>query len=300
MGCPVPALKPLQWPHVVRVRELWLGYRKEVLAEAGLLPRFPGTPGTSSPLRLPQILPPCPATRTRAPTSFLASAPLCILLGYREMTEAAFLRNSAGQRPNGLGPGTGARGEGSGTCTHCTCGWPGSRCARSWPVLQENRSENSPAAALPTHRTDRAHTPTGEEVGDALVGALLGSFALAHGRHRHGAPAGAAGCARTEALPAVASRRVRSRCAGGAAAVGGDRPVVAVLPDISLPCPWPSSRLDAIVVIFAQVANYHGFQVTSPGCRMSVLTDPAHSHASSRAQHAVICLTYLRFLASLL
>lgn len=109
------------------------------------------------------------------------------------MTEAAFLRNSAGQRPDGLGPGTGARRGGGGTCTRCTCGWPGSRCARSWPVLRENYGESSRAAALRTHGTDRAHTPTGEEVGDALVGALLGSFAFAHGRHRHRAPTGAPG-----------------------------------------------------------------------------------------------------------
>lgn len=203
MGCPVPALKPSKWPQPVP--ELWLGYRKEALAEAGLPPRFSGTPGTSSPLRLSQILP--PATRARPPTSFLASAPLRILLGYREMTEAAFLRNSAGQRPSGLEPGTGARREGGSTCTRCTCEWRGWRCARSWPVLQENRGESSRAAALPTHGTDRAHTPTGEEVGDALVGALLGSFALAHGRHRHRAPAGASGS--RKALPAVTSRRFR-------------------------------------------------------------------------------------------
>lgn len=152
---------------LVPVPELWLGYRKDAPAEAGMPPRFPGTPGTSSPLRLPQILP--PATRALAPTSFLASAPLRILLGYREMTEAAFLRNSADQRPSGLGPRTGARREGGRTCTRCTCGWPGSRCARSWPVLQENRSESSRAAPFPHKEpTERTHLPVRKSVMPSL------------------------------------------------------------------------------------------------------------------------------------
>lgn len=98
----------------------------------------------------------------------MASAPLRILLGYREMTEAAFLRNGAGQCPNRSGPGTGARREGGGTCTRCTCGWPGSRCARSWPALQENRGESGRSAALPTHGTDPTHLPVRKSVMPSL------------------------------------------------------------------------------------------------------------------------------------
>lgn len=108
---------------------------------ASSCPEPPAAPGAAPRSGCPEDPPPPP--RAGAPTSFLASAPLRILLGYREITEAAFLQNGAGQHAKAL-PALPARrraeprgGEGGGrTCTRCTCERRGSRCARNWPILR--------------------------------------------------------------------------------------------------------------------------------------------------------------------
>lgn len=115
---------------------------------------------------LTQLLHPEKSKLAPGPTSFLASAPFCILLGYREMTEAAFLQNDVGQHPepssaqpcSEAGPPREGRGEkkkgspeeGGGTCMRCTCGWLGSRFVRNSLALRgETQSEQS--SRIPEH-----------------------------------------------------------------------------------------------------------------------------------------------------
>lgn len=149
------------------------------------------------------------------------------------MTEAAFLRNRAGQHPNGLGLGGPGR-EGKGEKGEAV---PVGVVFVDGPVhvalvvgqfCRRTAVRAARAATLPTRSTARAHTPTGEKIRDALVGTLLRSFPLAHGRHRARNGGGSSSGQR--------GRRCR-QWRHGAAAAGAGEAGVELLSSLGVRCP---------------------------------------------------------------